>query len=139
MSDHRLAREASPVICTIIAKNYVSMARVLCDSFLTHHPNGSCYALFIDDWRTHVNPSQERFIPLSLSDLAIPNLTRYCFQYDIMELSTAVKPALLQYLLKDRHVGSVLYMDTDILVTDSLDDLFARFSQHEVLLTPHLD
>jgi lipopolysaccharide biosynthesis glycosyltransferase len=131
----------APVICTIIAKNYLAFARVLCSSFLQHHPGGKCYVLVIDDWQSYINPAKEQFELVSLSDINLPERPEiFCFQYNITELSTAVKPFLLRWLIEQRGETEILYLDPDILVTSSLDGLYSRLRNGGgVLVTPHLD
>jgi lipopolysaccharide biosynthesis glycosyltransferase len=125
--------------CTIIAKNYIAFARTLCDSFLAHHPHGVFYTLVIDDIDGYIDPSKEHFEILSIASLSIPNLRDFCFKYHITELSTAVKPYVLKYLFDVKQVDKLLYLDPDILVTSSLDDLYHRLDVHDIVLTPHLD
>jgi len=125
--------------CTIIAKNYIAFARTLCDSFLAYHPNGVFHTLVVDDIDGYIDPTKERFEIISLASLNIPNLRDFCFKYNITELSTATKPYVLQYLFDAKHVDKVLYLDPDILVMDSLEDLYRRLDDHDMLLTPHLD
>jgi len=126
-------------ICTIIAKNYISYARTLCQSFVAHHPNGKFYVLIVDEWENYIDPAQESFEIISVRELGIPHLKSFCFKYDVVELSTAVKPFLLEYLLGSKSLDSLLYLDPDILITNSLSNLFSDLSHHEILVTPHLD
>jgi hypothetical protein len=127
------------VVCTIIAKNYVAFARTLCESFLAEHPDGHCYVLVIDDSEGYIHPAEEKFEIISLGQLGIPKVRDWCFKYNVTELSTAVKPALLRYLLRDRSAGRVLYLDPDILVTGRLDGLYESLRSSIAVLTPHLD
>jgi hypothetical protein len=127
------------VICTIIAKNYVPFARTLCDSFLSEHPEGRCYVLIVDEFEGFIRPAEEKFEVLSLGQLGIPNIREWCFKYNVTELSTAVKPAFLRYLLREGSVRRVLYLDPDILVTGRLDALYETLRSSSVVLTPHLD
>ena len=129
----------TPSNCTIIAKNYLAFARTLCDSFLDHHPEGSCHVLFIDDTEGYLDAASERFKAHHLQDLAIPDQKSFCFKYTITELSTAVKPYYLRYLLETANLGKVLYLDPDILLLHRLDELFELLDRANVLLTPHLD
>jgi hypothetical protein len=126
-------------VCTIIAKNYISFARVLCRSFLEHHPTSRCYALIIDDITGYVDPRNEPFEVLTLTDLGIPHVFEFCFKYNLLELATAVKPYLLEHLLRANPSQPVLYLDPDVLVTGSLDGLDAHFSTGDILITPHAD
>jgi lipopolysaccharide biosynthesis glycosyltransferase len=126
-------------ICTIIAKNYLSFARTLCHSFLQNHPDGVCYVLIIDEFDGYLDRDREKFEIISINDLGIARLTEFCFKYDITELSTAVKPYLLKYLLDEKGMDELLYLDPDILVTAPLDLLFGELQQNDIILTPHLD
>lgn len=126
-------------ICTIVAKNYLAFARTLCDSFLAHHPDGKCHVLVIDGYEGYIDPARERFEIVPLPALPIPNLREFCFKYDITELSTAVKPYLLQHLFETRGMDRIFYLDPDILVLAPLSDLFAALDGNDAILTPHLD
>ena len=57
--------------------------------------------------------------------------------YDVMELSTAVKPWLLRHLLERPEVEAVAYLDPDIQVFASLEEIERRAQRHDVVLTPH--
>jgi hypothetical protein len=67
-------------VCTIIAKNYVAFARTLAQSFLSLHPDYKCYFLIIDDFEGHINPPDECFEIVKLTDLKIPDLPGLCFK-----------------------------------------------------------
>ena len=82
-------------VCTIIAKNYAPFARVLARSFLEHHPDGRCFALVIDDVEGYIDPALEPFELVTPADLAIEDFDRMAALYNVLELSTAVKPWLL--------------------------------------------
>ena len=107
-------------LCTIIAKNYVAQARVLARSFAEHHPDGEVSVLVIDDFDGYLDPQEEPFRLLSPSDIGCAEFELMAARYDILELSTAVKPWLLQTLL-DRGLGAVVYLDPDIAVYASLE------------------
>jgi glycosyltransferase involved in cell wall biosynthesis len=124
--------------CTIVSKNYVSYARVLAESFRRLHRDAEMYVLLVDRLDGHLDPAAEPFTLVELPALGIPDLPRVSFQYGITELNTAVKPYFLRYLLRERGVGRVLYLDPDILVLRELTELFALLERHSVLLTPHL-
>ena len=125
--------------CTIIAKNYISFARTLAQSFLTHHPDYKFYVLIVDEFAEYVQPADESFEIIALADLNIPDPERLCFRYDVKELCTAVKADLLSFLLKEKSIFTLLYLDPDILVTANLDQLYEQLSTFDIILTPHLD
>lgn len=126
-------------ICTIIAKNYISFARTLCSSFLEFHPDGKCYVLIIDAFDGFIDEYQEIFQIIKTDDLNISDIQSFCYKYNITELATAFKPYLLNHLFDSNEIDNLLYLDPDILVTHSLDDLYSALKNGDILLTPHLD
>jgi len=125
--------------CTIIAKNYLANARTLAQSFLSVHPDHKFYVLIVDEFQGYLNPTEESFEVVGLTDLEIPNLPSFCFKYDMMELCTAVKPYLLDYLIQKKAVDKLLYIDPDVLITAPLEPLYERLEIYDIVLTPHLD
>jgi hypothetical protein len=125
--------------CTIIAKNYLAFARTLAQSFLSFHPDCRFYVLIVDDFEGYVNSGDECFEIVKLTDLKIPNLHGFCFRYDVKELCTAAKAHLLEYLVCQKSVRRLLYLDPDILVTAGLDALYEKLHAYDIVLTPHLD
>jgi glycosyltransferase involved in cell wall biosynthesis/SAM-dependent methyltransferase len=126
-------------ICTIIAKNYVAFARVLAESFREHHPDGNCSVLVIDDPTGFIDPAEEPFELLRIDQIGLPDAERMAAWYDVMELSTAVKPWLLRTLLERPGYDHVAYMDPDIRVFAPLEEVERRVRQHDVVLTPHFN
>jgi hypothetical protein len=126
-------------VCTIIAKNYVAFARTLAQSFLFFHPDYKFYVLIVDDYSGYINSSDECFEIVRLTDLSIPDLSGFCFKYDVKELCTAAKACLLDYLIREKSVDRLLYLDPDILVAGPLDGIYEQLGSHDIVLTPHLD
>lgn len=124
-------------ICTIIARNYLAQARVLAGSFKRAHPEGTCTVLVIDDPTDYVDPAKEQFELLTIHDIGLPDVERMTAFYDVMELSTAVKPWLLRTLLARPGVESVSYLDPDIQVFSSLARIEEEAIRHGIVLTPH--
>lgn len=92
-------------ICTIIAKNYLSRARTLCRSFKKFHPELPCYVLVVDHYEGYIDPAAECFELISLSSLNLPNANSLCFKYNVLELCTAVKAHLIEYLFHEQEIG----------------------------------
>jgi hypothetical protein len=126
-------------VCTIIAKNYVAFARTLMQSFQSYHPDYKCYVLIIDDFAGYIDPAQESFEIVKLNNLDIPHLAGFCFRYDVKELCTAAKAHLLEYLIREKSVRKLLYLDPDILVTAPLAGIYDQLETYDIVLTPHLD
>jgi len=130
---------ADRAACTIIAKNYLSFARTLAHSFLAHHADYKFYVLIVDEFAGYVEPVDESFEIIALAELSIPDRERLCFRYDVKELCTAVKADFLSYLINKKSISRLLYLDPDILVTGSLNQLYEQLGTFDIVLTPHLD
>jgi len=126
-------------ICSIISRNRLAYARTLNNSFRELYPDTPCYVLAVDGCEGFFEPAQEIFNVLRLEELGIPDLDSLRFKYTPFELCCALKPFLLEHLLKSVGVESVLYFDTDMLILSHLDDLLSNFQTADILLTPHLD
>jgi len=124
-------------VATVVAKNYLSFARVLAQSFLRHHPDIPFFVLLSDEVDGYFDPGAEPFRLLRLADVGIPDLPRIRFRSDRKQLAITSKPHLLSHLL-DGGFGSVVFLDPDILVLSDLEELFARVRRHAIVLMPHL-
>jgi SAM-dependent methyltransferase/glycosyltransferase involved in cell wall biosynthesis len=123
-------------ICTIIAKNYVAQARVLARSFAEHHAEGRCFVLVIDEYDGYLDPASEPFTILTPAQIDCAEFGEMALRYDVLELSTAVKPWLLAHLLSEAST-SITYLDPDIRIHSSLVRLEELAEAHGVVLTPH--
>jgi hypothetical protein len=128
---------AKLAVGTVVAKNYLPFARVLADSFRHYHPDVPFFVVLADRVDGYFDPAAESFHMLLLDDLAIPNLTRFCFHYTRHQVVVAAKSHLLSYLL-DQGFASAIFLDADILVLGNLDPLFAVVEKNTIVLTPHL-
>ena len=127
-------------ICTIIAKNYLAFARTLCETYRYLHPEDRCFVLVVDEYKDFIDPAQESFELIGVEELGIPDFyPKFAFKYNVTELSTAVKPYLLELLLSHRGVDKLLYIDPDIIVLQKLDRLYEALDRSDIVLTPHLD
>src|SRR3954469_24665660 len=123
-------------VCTIVARNYVAHARVLVSSLRRSNPGVRATVLVIDDHRFDVR--DEDFDVLRPSDLEIGDdeFGVLASIYNVTELATALKPALLLHLL-DAAEDPVLYLDPDIEVFAPLDDVERLAAAYGVVLVPH--
>jgi glycosyltransferase involved in cell wall biosynthesis len=131
------APEVEIAACTIVSKNYISLARVWNDSFLRHHPGARTFVLLVDRIEGKFDPKGERFELIEIGELGIPALPDLAFKYNITELNTAVKPFFLDYLLRKRGVERLFFFDPDILVLAPLDRARSELAGANVVLTPH--
>jgi hypothetical protein len=125
-------------ICIVVSKNYISFARALTKSVRAHHASVPVFVLLMDRFDGYFTPKDEPFEVIELADLGIPDLTRFCFQYDGFELSCALKPYLLLHLLRRRVARKLVYFDSDMAVLRPLVELPDLLDRYSILLTPHL-
>src|ERR1035441_686018 len=124
--------------CTIIAKNYLPFARVLMSSLRALSPDILRIVILVDHPDSFFSPGNEDFDVILSEALPIPDSRWFHFKYTILELSTAVKPFALEYILDHYSVDQVLYFDPDIAVYSDVAVLEAALSDSSIILTPHL-
>ena len=126
-------------VCTIAARNYLSRVRVLARSFYEFHPDGVFSVCVVDDRAGDLDLSSERIRTIRLDELSIDvrSLRAMALYYDIVEFSTAVKPWVLEAVLRGGP-ASVLYLDPDIEIFGPLDELSELSVEHGIVLTPHV-
>jgi len=123
------------IAVTVCALNYLGKALVLRNSYLRTHPDSDFMVLLMD----RKSPEKVTGIPEVMikwvEDLGIPGFQHYAFKFDVIELSTNVKPTILRQLLGD--YGVVLYIDPDIEVFEYLTPVFEALEKHSIVVTPH--
>lgn len=124
-------------ICTIIAKNYAPYARTLARSHAEHHPGSRCYCLVIDELEGYIDAAEEPFELVTIPEIGIERYDRMAALYNVLELSTAVKPWLLRHLLHERGAERVAYLDPDIRIYDPLTEIDDLLRENQLVVTPH--
>lgn len=123
--------------CTIVAHNYLPLARVLADSFHRFHPEASFTIVVVD------RPVEARLIrdehfdvlPVTDIDFGDDGFADMATIYDVTEFATAVKPFALRHLLAEHEC--VFYLDPDIKLFARLDPLVDATIAGGWSLTPH--
>jgi len=126
------------IICTIFSKNYLSYVRTLADSFFKINPNGRMFALLVDNLDNAFNPQEEKFELVLADDIGIENLKSFCFKYSIVEANTGVKAHFLSYLFQKHNFKKIIYLDPDIFVVNSLENIWNLLGKKSIILTPHI-
>lgn len=123
---------------TSAACNYLPKVRLLIESFRRHHPEIRLVLALsdqVDDPGKLRGEAWDEIMPIDTLD--IPDWRRWAFTHDIVELSTAIKPFVLQRLLDRPDCAGVFYFDPDMVLFSRLDDLIDRLKRSDILLTPH--
>lgn len=132
-------KEFTTVFFTIVAKNYISYARTLCNSIYEHHPDAKIYIGLSDKLDGKLDASQESFEIIEADKLDLPNFASFAFRYDVMEFSTAIKPYFFRWIFENTDAEHVVYLDPDILVVSPLEKVLNLLGQGaSTVLTPHL-
>lgn len=129
----------SPVrFCTVIARNYLPQARVLARSLQQHHPEFSPLLVLCVDESPEIQLTDAPLNCIGPGQLDMPPETfwRMATLYDTTELCTALKPALLEFVLAQGAQVTV-YLDPDMLVTRRMDGMLDDARRSVALLTPH--
>jgi hypothetical protein len=122
---------------TIVAKNFLSFARVLASSFRRHHPNVPFYVLLADEVDGFFTPAEEPFELVDLSALQLPAAERFRVHYPQQPFSYATTPYLLSYLLR-QGFSRVVLLKQESLVLGRFDSLYELLGSASLVLTPHL-
>ena len=125
------------VACTIVSNNYLAYARVLANSLARHCPDVHFVTLIVDRPSGEIEYETLPFEVLFVQDL-IENHEPICFRYSILELNTAVKPALLRHLFSAAGADQLLYLDPDIQVFSDLRPVWSALESASIALTPHV-
>lgn len=132
--------KSNPGFCvfTIVSKNYLHFARTLMASVRANAPADTHLVVCLCDRPEGLDLSGEIFDVIQIEELPIPEISKFIFQYTMLELNTAVKPFVIATLFDRGGYDKVIYFDPDIRIYSSLREMFELLDQYNVLLTPHL-
>lgn len=104
-----------------------------------HHPEWDQYVLLVDNVKDEFKPDEEPFEIVYLSDINLPDLKKFLFRYNILELNTAVKPWMFSFILNKEKYSKILYIDPDIYIYDRFTEVEEALDNGKMMvLTPHL-
>ena len=124
--------------CTIVSRNYLHFARTLCRSFLAQHPHSRFFVLVVDRADEGRSPCAEPFETVWVEELGLPDFRSIAFKFSILELNTNVKPSFLKWLLANRGLERLIYLDPDIFVYSPLVEVDTILRTKDLVLTPHI-
>jgi|WetSurMetagenome_2_1015567.scaffolds.fasta_scaffold38440_3 hypothetical protein len=120
-------------VFTVCNLAYLPKALVLANSILKH--NNIKLKIFIFDRKNSFNFPAIEAEYYWIEDLGIPNFYQIAFKYDIVELSTSLKPYLTLMLLE--KYNKVIFFDPDVCLYDSVASILDDLEHHSIILTPH--
>jgi len=130
----------SLVFFTIASRNYLAYALTLMQSVAAQHPESKRYLCLVDERADDPALDTDLFETVTIDQLGLPDFDAFVFRYDIMELNTAVKPYMFEWLRMHHPEAGLVYLDPDIYVLRPLDEAAQAFADGKlVVLTPHLN
>lgn len=128
-----------PVAFTICSNNYLAKARVTTETFLLKHPDYQCFIFLVDTFVSeidyHVFGKAE---VIAIKDI-VPDIEALAIKYNIIELNTAVKPAVFSYLFERYQSSHIFYLDPDLMIFDRFKEIEELFEteNYNLIITPH--
>jgi hypothetical protein len=126
-----------PTIVTVVTSDYFHCARALAASLRESNP-AAPFAAVVADRAPHLDPAREAFRVVFGEELGIADWPRFAFQYNPFDLSCALKPHALAFLLGEPGVEALVYLDGDIQVYGPLEGISRQLETAAIVLTPHL-
>ncbi|MCL5125595.1 MAG: glycosyltransferase [Deltaproteobacteria bacterium] len=124
-------------IFTIVSCNYFHYAKTLMQSIRNVDSVSDLIVVLVDDDYDQKHYVSDIFELINVREIPVPDIKKKCFQYDILELNTAVKPFAIRRLFTQAY-QKVVYLDPDIFVYHSLESIFSSLERFDVVVTPHL-
>jgi glycosyltransferase involved in cell wall biosynthesis len=131
------APEPRSAVFTIVSCNYFHYALNLMASVAEHLP-GCRRVVAVYDELEGLDTTGLDIELVGIGQLGIAELDLMVVQYAILELNTAIKPFVFNWLLRSARVERVIYFDPDIQLYSGGAELLQRLETSEVVLTPHL-
>lgn len=128
------------VFFTIVSRNYLAYALTLLQSIAKQYPSAKRYLCLADMREDDPALDTPLFETVTIDQLELPHFKSFVFRYDIMELNTAVKPYMFEWLRRRHPDAGLLYVDPDILFLRPLVQVEQAFDAGaSMVLTPHLN
>lgn len=124
-------------IFTICSRNYLAQALTLGSSVNRFHPDASYVIWLVDDLPISIG---EKELPYNIQDastLEIPDYEGMKFRYNVIELSTSLKPFILKKMIESGEYSKVLYLDPDTHLYAQLTPVLDALDQYSIVVTPH--
>ncbi|MFN3403255.1 MAG: hypothetical protein ACK40G_04115 [Cytophagaceae bacterium] len=122
-------------VFTIVAKNYIPLAKNLKESILKIHPDLDVF-IFVTSYKDEKLESNSELIFLEQLELIKEKIPNLAFKYNITEFCTSIKPACFHYL-STKGYEKIIYFDPDIQVYHSLDLIYNELTNNFLVITPH--
>ncbi|MDP1844144.1 MAG: hypothetical protein Q8K64_12035 [Sediminibacterium sp.] len=110
----------------------------MADSFIRYNPGYEIIIALVDKVDGRFDPAA--FLPYTLietGNLGIDSFDEMAGQYSVIELNCAMKAFVAQYIMKKFAPELLLYLDSDILIFNTFNDVEQQMLNYNILITPH--
>lgn len=130
------------VVFTIVAKNYIGLAKVLGDSICEREQDVRFHVFIVDEYDGNLElPNDAHDYLFVQNDVGIPGhlWEQMAFMYNITEFCTSVKPFCFEYLMDRYSEGTnLVYFDPDIYAFSPLTYIWEKLNNYQIIVTPHI-
>jgi hypothetical protein len=123
---------------TICSNNYLGSAKVLVDSFKRFHPDFEFIIALVDTLSDEVDYPALGCTVLPITAVAMPDVLELSQKFNIIELSTTVKPYYFKHFFFTLGANQAIYLDPDIEVFAPLKAVQQGLDSAMITLTPHM-
>lgn len=120
---------------TICSVNYLPKAAVLLSTYRRVHPGDATFLLIVDRRSAHPNLEHIEAQILWANEIGIDEFLTKAFCFDVIEMNTNVKAAVMLRLLQS--FDSVVYLDPDIRVYAEFTSVYQALHTAAIVVTPH--
>ena len=126
-------------VFTICTPDYLPGMRVLMDSVKTTNPDVDLYALVIGvDGQGNKDAVLNEVNLFSEKDaLTKDEIEDMPFVYDVVEFANSLKPFGFRWLMEQQKYETLIYLDSDIEVYQSLGKVLDALKDFPIVVTPH--
>jgi hypothetical protein len=127
------------LVFTICSNNYLSQAICLGDSLLEHNPYDNFVIVLVDRIEGIKSlRNRIKYELIEVEQIVGSRINELSKVYNIIELNTAVKPSVFKFFFQNEDVKSIIYLDPDILVYNSFQELYTKQKSFNFIMTPHI-
>jgi hypothetical protein len=124
---------------TICSNSFLAYAKTMLDSLRVHHPEIKTFIFLVD--RPDETIDYSFFSPaevITADEKIIPGFSELLGRYNVIELSTALRPFVIRYLQNSyAEAGRLYYIDPDMFIYDRLDIIHKLLENEDIIITPH--
>jgi lipopolysaccharide biosynthesis glycosyltransferase len=126
------------LVFTLCSNNYLAQTVALGKSLLEHNPEYTFKIGLVDRRNTSVDYSKIPYEIVEVEQIGLTVFEDMFRRYTITELNTAVKPYYFKYFFGLLKGGDkCIYLDPDILVYNSFNELEKELEMSSIVITPH--